>query len=76
MAFNIEQAKAVMEIVRGAVRPYVNYLFASVFAALTIVAFFKFGDAVMALAIVTGFIGIFGTLAGQWSGSRQKPPEK
>jgi len=75
MAFNVEQAKGIMEVVRGAVRPYVNYLFASIFAAITIIAFLKYGNEAIAIAIITGFIGVFGTLAGQWAGGRQKPPE-
>lgn len=58
-------------LIRGAQRPWIVYLFATIFGGLTIYAFIKYGNESLALAIVTGFTGVVGTIIGFLFGERK-----
>lgn len=65
-------AKELLDFVRGAQRPWIVYLFATIFGGLTIYAFIKYGNESLALAIITGFTGVVGTIIGFLFGERKK----
>ena len=71
-------AKDILSIIRGVNRPYVIYIYSSIFAGLTVYAFIKYGTENMAFALITGFIGIVGTIVGVLFGERasKKPEDK
>lgn len=59
-----------LKIVRGVNRPYVVYLYTTIFGGLVVYAFVKFGTEDIAFALITGFIGVVGTIAGFLFGER------
>lgn len=65
-----------LKLIRGANRPYIAYLYATVFAGLAITAFQKYGNETIAIAIVTGFVGVVGTIVGVLFGERASKKEK
>jgi len=60
----------ILAIIRGANRPYIAYLYATLFGGLAVFAFVKYGNEHIAFAIITGFIGVVGTIVGVLFGER------
>ena len=60
----------ILKFVRGANRPYIAYLYSTLFGGLAVYAFIKYGTENIAFAIVTGFIGVVGTIVGMLFGER------
>lgn len=64
-------AKDILDIVRGAIRPFISVTGWIVFLIIAIWACFKYIDASLAKEVIVGFIGIVGTIVGVWMGSRK-----
>ena len=64
------KAEEIISIIRATQRPWIVYLFGTIFGGLTVYAFIKYGSENIAFAIVTGFIGVVGTIIGVLFGER------
>ena len=59
-----------LDFLRGFVRPFVAYLFASVFAGLAIYLAIRFANDDIAKIFIIGFVEIVGIVIGFYYGSR------
>ena len=60
-----------IEFLRAFVRPYIAYLFATVFTGLVAYGFFKYGDADTAQILIIAFSEAMGIIVGVYIGLRQ-----
>ena len=59
-----------LDFFRGFVRPYIAYLFASVFAGLAVYLAIRFANDDIAKIFIIGFVEIVGIVIGFYYGSR------
>lgn len=63
-------ANDILNLVRGAVRPFISVTGWGVFLVIAVIAVLRYLDANLAREIIIGFVGIVGTIVGVWMGSR------
>lgn len=70
--------KEILNFSRGFVRPWIAYLFSTVFAGLAIYAFIKYVNEALALSVISGFVSAAVALISFYAGGRaaMKPEEK
>ena len=59
-----------LNFARGFVRPWIAYLFSTVFAGLAVYAFVKYPNETIALALVSGFVSAAVALISFYAGGR------
>jgi drug/metabolite transporter (DMT)-like permease len=62
----------VLELLKGAVRPVLAYLFGGALVAMAVIAFVKFGTPELGRELVIGIVGIGGTIVGFYFQSRSQ----